>query len=62
MKLRVDAKRCELHGQCAFVAPELFRLEDDALRFEEQVPVSLEDKARKAAKACPQLAISLVDD
>ena len=42
--------------------PGLFRLEDDALHYEEQVPAGLEDKARKAAKVCPQLAISLADD
>lgn len=62
MKLRVDTSKCELHGQCAFVAPDLFQLEDDALHYEEQVPSYLEQKARKAAQVCPQLAISLADD
>jgi ferredoxin len=61
MRIKVDAKLCELNGQCAFVAPELFRIENDALIWNESVPAGLEHKARNAAKVCPQLAIS-VDD
>lgn len=61
MKIEVDSKRCELHGQCVFVAPELFRIDGDTLIFETDVPEHLKAKARTAAKACPQLAIKLID-
>ena len=64
MRIKVDAKLCELHGRCAFVAPELFRIDEDkdTVVYEESVPASLEDKARRATKACPQLAITVIDD
>jgi ferredoxin len=62
LKIKVDAKLCELHGQCAFVAPELFRVDGESLVFEESVPVTLREKARTAAKVCPQLAITVTDD
>ena len=29
MKVRVDRDLCDLHGQCVFAAPELFRFDDD---------------------------------
>jgi ferredoxin len=62
LKIKVDAKLCELHGQCAFVAPELFRVEGENLVFEESVPAILREKARMAAKVCPQLAITVTDE
>ena len=60
MKVKIDPKLCELHGQCAFVSPELFRIENDTVVYDENVPRELEEKARKAAKVCPQLAISIL--
>ena len=62
MKIDVDPKRCELHGQCAFVAPELFRIENDVLLFKASVPEELKKKALAAAKVCPQLAITIKDN
>jgi ferredoxin len=62
MKIQVDPLRCELHGQCAFVAPELFRIENDTLIVETSVPDTLKQKALTAAKVCPQLAIKLLED
>jgi ferredoxin len=44
------------------VAPELFRIEGENLVFEESVPAALREKARTAAKVCPQLAITVTDD
>ena len=62
MKIDVDLKRCELHGQCVYVAPELFRIENDILLFEASVPDHLKKKALAAAKVCPQLAITIKDN
>jgi ferredoxin len=44
------------------VAPELFRVDGESLVFEEIVPATLREKARTAAKVCPQLAITVTDD
>lgn len=61
MKIEVDMKLCELHGQCAYLAPEVFRLTDDTLEYEAEVSEALREKVEKAARACPQLAIKIVD-
>jgi ferredoxin len=62
MKINVDPKRCELHGQCAFVAPELFRIENEVLIVAPAVANELRQKAVTAAKVCPQLAIKLIEE
>ena len=62
MKIVVDPQLCELHAQCAFVAPELFRIENDALVVTTPVPDAMRKKAATAAKVCPQLAIRLLEE
>jgi ferredoxin len=59
VKIKVDTALCELHGQCVFLAPELFQIEDDKLIYREDVDQKFKEKAQRAAKACPQLAIKL---
>lgn len=61
MRIQVDSAVCDLHGQCVFTAPELFRFDDDGeLEHVLEVPAELEDKARTAATVCPTGAIELV--
>jgi ferredoxin len=64
MKLWVDPDRCQGHGRCYSVAPELF-LADDLGNGREigdgEVPPGLERKARLAAGNCPEQAISIDD-
>jgi ferredoxin len=71
MKFVVDLNACENHGQCTYVAPDLFALDDDgelAYRREgaaeytsaELVP-GAEADARMAADLCPMQAIRILD-
>jgi len=65
MRLVIDAARCEGHGRCYSIAPELFEPDDvgDGLvRGDGVVPAGSEHDARLAVDNCPELAISLVDD
>jgi ferredoxin len=62
MKIEIDRQLCELHAQCAFVAPELFRIENDAVVVTSPVPDTLKKRAITAAKVCPQLAIKLLEE
>ena len=59
--LRVNPITCEGHGLCAELLPELMTVDEwgypDPVTTE--VPRSLEGHARRAAKACPTLAILL---
>lgn len=61
MKIIVDKKRCELHGQCVFLAADLFEIVDDELVYKETPAPEQLERAKKAAKHCPQLAIRIVD-
>ncbi|BCB89867.1 ferredoxin [Phytohabitans suffuscus] len=71
MKLRVDLRTCENHGQCAFTAPGLFTLDDSGeLAFrrdavDDYVSPALSEteveSAEMAADMCPMQAIRLVD-
>jgi ferredoxin len=54
----VDPYACALHGDCADVAPEVFRLDGDVA---EVVGTGPDDTILAAARACPSTAISVVD-
>ena len=60
MRVSVDRSLCDLHGQCVFAAPELFKFDDDGeLEYTAEVPEELEAKARAAASVCPAAAIEI---
>jgi ferredoxin len=63
-RLRVNPIMCEAHGLCAELLPELIRLDDWGYPIIEEpdVPPGLLDLARKAADACPTLALLLEED
>ncbi len=59
MRIAADRDRCEGHGLCAGVAPEVFDLDDDAVVVirHDIVPVELEGQADAGARACPVAAL-----
>ena len=54
----VDEAACAGHGDCVEVAPEVFRMDDVA----EVISIGPDDLILKAAKSCPSVAISVIDD
>jgi ferredoxin len=51
---------CQSHGECVYVAPDIFELgEDDVLRWREEISPEERELAQEAADACPMLAIRL---
>jgi len=64
MKVVVDQKKCSGHARCAAVAPEFYELDSDGyIAFgEKQVPAGLEAVAQRGARACPERAITVVED
>jgi ferredoxin len=51
---------CQSHGECVYVAPDIFELgDDDVLRWREQISDEEREVAQEAADACPMLAIRL---
>jgi ferredoxin len=63
-RLRVNPIRCEAHGLCAELFPEWIRLDEWGYPVinPEAVPRALEAHARRAADACPTLALLLEND
>ncbi len=62
MRIKLDSERCQGHGRCYVLAPELFDSDDEGyavLLVTGEVPADQEAYARAAADNCPEFAISL---
>jgi ferredoxin len=60
MKVSVDHERCEGHGRCYSLAPELFEPDEignSQTKIAGKVPRNLEAKARRAEANCPERAV-----
>ena len=60
MRVRIDADKCQGHGRCYSLAPELFDADDlgnATERGDGTVPAGLEDRAELAALNCPENAV-----
>jgi ferredoxin len=64
MRLKVNPIACEAHGLCAELLPEMVTLDEWGYPIVDgrPVPVALVDLARRAADACPTLALLLEDE
>ena len=62
-KLVIDHDKCLSSGQCAYLQPELFELEDDGSPkvLNDNPDGELIAKARDAIEMCPAQAISMSD-
>jgi ferredoxin len=64
MRLWVDPEKCFGHALCLEDTADLFEWDDassKAVANEGEVPPDREDKAREAARCCPEQAIVLLD-
>jgi ferredoxin len=63
MKVDVDRERCQGHGRCYVLAPQVFEPDDDGYGFAiaTEVAAEFEDAARKGAGNCPEDAITITD-
>ncbi len=61
MRVRVDREACEANAVCAGLVPEVFAVDDeDNLQIlVAEVPASLTDAVRHAARSCPKAALAL---
>jgi ferredoxin len=62
MRIEVDPIACDAHGLCVELLPELITLDEWGYPLIEpgEIPPELESLARRAASACPTLALALV--
>ena len=61
MRLRLDPDRCQGHGRCYALAPDLFDADDvgHCVLLVDDVPAGHEDDARNGVENCPEQALSL---
>ncbi|GAA2872530.1 ferredoxin [Nonomuraea rubra] len=60
MKVRIDSERCQGHGRCYDLAPDLFGEDDEGygtVLGSGEVAAGQEPEARLAAANCPERAI-----
>ena len=64
MRVVIDRSRCQGHARCNAVAEKWFVLDSDGYIAVDgfDVPAGEEALAMRAARACPERAISVVDD
>ncbi|SEF93196.1 ferredoxin [Nonomuraea solani] len=63
MKVRIDPERCQGHGRCYDLAPDLFGEDDEGYGLvtgDGSVPAGEEHTARLAVSNCPERAIELL--
>ena len=62
MKIQLDNAKCQGHGRCYALAPDLFESDDEGyavLKVEGEVAADREDDAILAADNCPEYAITV---
>lgn len=62
MKVHIDSGRCQGHGRCYDLAPELFTEDDEGygqVAGDGVVPPGKENAARLAVANCPEQAIEI---
>ena len=65
MRVHVDEERCEGHGRCYALAPEVFEpdeIGDGQAIGDGVVPADLQERARLAAANCPEHAITIEEE
>jgi ferredoxin len=63
MRVVVDLSRCEGYAQCAFLAPDAFRMHgEEALMYDPEPDDAQRDRVLRAAAACPVQAILLGEE
>lgn len=62
MKIKVDLKKCQLHGQCIISAPDVFRFDEEGnLAWSDAPPDTERHNVEEAAEVCPVQAITIED-
>ena len=62
MRIVLDTAKCQGHGRCYALAPDLFDADDEGfpvLKVDGDVPAALEDQAILASDNCPEYAIEV---
>jgi ferredoxin len=61
MHIKLDVDRCQGHGRCYVLAPDLFDADEfgHCVLLVDDVPAGREDDARTGVENCPEQALAL---
>lgn len=60
MTVVVDLNRCQSYGQCAYMAPHVFRfVGEESLEYDHVPPAAEDENVARAVAACPVQAIAV---
>jgi ferredoxin len=65
VKLQIDSDRCQGHGRCYDLAPDLFGADDEGYGLvlgDGLVSPEREQEARLAAANCPESAVTVLEE
>ncbi|MCC5579480.1 ferredoxin [Microtetraspora sp. AC03309] len=65
MRVQIDPERCQGHGRCYDLAPDLFTEDEEGygqVLADGVVPPDQEHDARRAVSNCPERAMTLLQD
>jgi ferredoxin len=65
VKVHIDSGRCQGHGRCYDLAPQIFGEDNEGygvVRHDGDVPAQLWAEARLAAANCPESAIEVTEE
>ena len=64
MRIQLDPERCQGHGRCYSLAPDLFDSDDvgHCVLLVDEVPEGREADARSGVENCPEQALFLTED
>ncbi len=61
-KVKIIEDLCIFCGQCQAIAPEVFRIDDNATVLLDEIPESLETAVQEAIDVCPSEAIVWIEN
>ncbi|HAM00674.1 MAG TPA: ferredoxin [Acidimicrobiaceae bacterium] len=63
MRILLDTERCQGHGRCYSLAPDLFDSDDlgHCVLLVDEVPAGAEADARSGVDNCPEQALSIAE-
>jgi ferredoxin len=64
MRIKIDRQNCQGNARCAAIAGGLYVLDEGGYIASDgfEVPAGMEDQARRGARACPERAITVIED
>jgi ferredoxin len=63
VRVILDSEKCQGHGRCYVLAPEVFAPDEEGygMVLDADVPAELLEQATRGAQGCPEAAITIED-